>query len=117
MHFSIATGVGLGYARVAPANQTLTTEQVYILAMAGDLEDLSAAIPYLSNNTDTAHLINTPNPSPSVTNKSVIQSNWRSLCNMFSTRVSFGAIAFITSHYFLLFSDTPTHPYGLLRAC
>ena len=55
MHVGIlmkqAAGVALGYQAQAPPAQNLTAEQVYILAMAGDLEDLSAAIPYLQNNT------------------------------------------------------------------
>ena len=44
-----AAGIALGYQAAALPLQNLTTEQLYILAMAGDLEDLSAAIPSLQN--------------------------------------------------------------------
>ncbi len=55
-----ALGVGQGYASVAPASQALTPEQVYILAMAGDLEDLSSAIPYLNGSWTQARASRTP---------------------------------------------------------
>eukprot|EP00049_Salpingoeca_infusionum_P022487 m.7037 g.7037 ORF g.7037 m.7037 type:complete len:525 (-) comp5213_c0_seq1:166-1740(-) len=38
-----AKGIQAGYQEAAPASQALTAMQVYILAMAGDLEDLASA--------------------------------------------------------------------------
>jgi hypothetical protein len=71
-----ARGVADGYQRVCSEQEFLTTEQVYILTMAGDLEDLSAAIPYLNQSWTCAQSTRAPDqPLQRATHRSMVSDS------------------------------------------